>query len=507
MRPLALLVAVLLIAVNALFAMAEYALVRIRASRVEELLRQGRRFARRVRFATEHLGGFLSAVQLVITMTSLGLGWVGEPAVAAGLRRLLGRLPDGLGPASSALTLTLSFTLAFLLVTAAHITFGELLPKLLAIRFPERALRFTILPLTAMYWLSYLPMALLNGTAAAVARLLTGGREAVDPAPSDEEIKILLGEKEEEGALSLSRLLMFENLFDFGRATAREVMTPRGSIAWLSLERPWEENLAVMLQRKATRYPVCSNDLDNVLGYLHLKDLAFGLLLGGEEPDLMKLARPILRLGEGELLEECLRRFQAGRHGLAIVEDEHGNVAGLLTMEDVVEEIIGEIRDEHEKVPAMKLSELTVLEASRFDCRCPDLPSLLRDCLLRLHAARPVFDFQTALERLVLREKGMSSALGHEAAFPHARLDRLERPLISFSRYPEGAPFNAPDGRPVRLVFTILTPFNEPTAQLRILSSLARLVVNPTLRQRLLDATTPEELWEVLAAFEGTVPL
>ncbi len=178
MQPLPLLVAALLIAVNALFAMAEYSLVRIRASRVEELIRQGRHYARRVRFAAEHLGGFLSAVQLVITMTSLGLGWVGEPAVATGLRRLLGALPAGLQvPAGSALSYTLSFTLAFLLVTAAHITFGELLPKLLAIRAPERALRFTILPLTAMYWVSYLPMSLLNATAAAVARLLGGGRE------------------------------------------------------------------------------------------------------------------------------------------------------------------------------------------------------------------------------------------------------------------------------------------------------------------------------------------
>ncbi len=504
MNALHLFIAVLLVAVNALFAMAEYSLVRIRASRVEELIREGRRFARRVRFATEHLGRFLSAVQLVITMTSLGLGWVGEPAVAAGLRGLFGTLPGGAG---STLALSLSFTLAFLLVTAVHITFGELVPKLLAIRDPERTVRFTILPLTAMYYVSYLPMLLLNGTAAAVVRLLGGRRAAAQPTPSDEEIKILLGEKEEEGALSLSRLLMFENLFDFGRTTAREVMTPRGSIAWLSQARPWEENLTVMLQRKATRYPVCSDDLDSVIGYLHLKDLALGILVGGEQPDLAGLARPILRLTEEMLLEECLRRFQEGRFGLAVVEDEHGHVAGLLSMEDVIEEIVGEIRDEYEKVPSMRLSELVVLEASRFDCRCRDLESLLRDCLLRLHKARPVFDFQPALERLVLREKGLSSALGREAAFPHARLDRLERPLVSFSRYPAGAPFPAPDGRPVRLVFTILTPFNEPTAQLRILSSLARLMINPTLRQRLLEATSPEELWEVLAAFEGTVPL
>ena len=304
----------LLIAVNAFFAMAEYALVRIRPSRVEALARAGRRLAPLIRFATEHLDGYLSAVQLAITMTSLGLGWIAEPGVATLVGKVLPLLPISLSVAVSA---SISFTLAFVLITCLHITFGELLPKLLAIRSPERAVTITIVPLTAMYYVAYLPMLLLHRTASLVARWLSPHRPAADEAHSEEEIRILLEQREEAGKLSLGRLVMFENLFDFGRTTVREVMTPRGSIAYLSAARSWEENLIVLLQRRASRYPVCRDDLDSVVGYVHVKDLALSPGPGDPGPHLLARVRPLLRVRETLDLEECLRLFQERRAGMA----------------------------------------------------------------------------------------------------------------------------------------------------------------------------------------------
>ena len=498
------LIAVLLIGVNAFFAMAEYALVRIRPSRVEELARAGRRLAPMVRFATEHLNGYLSAVQLAITMTSLGLGWVGEPGVAALIERFLPTLPFALSVTFSA---SISFAAAFALITFFHITFGELLPKVLAIRNPERAVVITIVPLTVMYYAAYVPMLLSNKTATAIARALAPRRSKTEETHSEEEIKILLEQREEAGTLSLQRLIMFENLFDFGSATVREVMTPRGSIAYLSASRSWEENLATMRQRRMSRYPVSRDELDNVVGYVHIKDLAFDWMGGDPAHDLLKKARPILRLRETLPLEHCLHLLQDRHTSLAVVLDSHGKVTGLLTMEDIVEEIVGEIRDEFERRPAYRLTDVIVPDASDFDCRDQDLFTLLRDGVDRLHAVRPIFDPEVALDQVYRRERGLSSALGHGAAFPHARIDRLDRPLVGFTRCPDGLDLKAIDGKPVGLVFLILTPFHEPTAQLGLLSNLARLMLNPTLRDRLMEATTKEELVEVLRAFEDTVPI
>jgi mannitol/fructose-specific phosphotransferase system IIA component (Ntr-type)/CBS domain-containing protein len=300
---------------------------------------------------------------------------------------------------------------------------------------------------------------------------------------------------------------MFENLFDFGRARVREVMTPRGSIAYLSLARSWEENLVVMLQRKASRYPVCRDDLDTVEGYIHVKDLAFEVVRGDKPPDLRALMRPILRVPEETYLEETLRRAQQGRTGLMVAVNKQKRVVGLLSLEDLLEEIVGEIRDEFERVPDIRLSGAFVPEACDLDLDAGDLFEVLRVGVQKLHDARPIFDARDALEQVYQRERRLSSALGHETAFPHARIESLSKPLYTMLRIREPLSLKGPDDKPVRLFFPILTPYSEPAAQLRLLSQLARLVLNDSLRERLLEAEQREEVVEVIGAFETTIPL
>ncbi len=361
-------IAILLIAINAFFAMAEYSLVRIRESRLEELARKGKRLAPLIRFALDHLDGYMSTVQLGITMTSLGLGWVGEPAVARLIHRLFPLLDRS---STTGIATSLSFLAAFLLITGLHILFGELVPKLMAVRNPERYAGFTILPMTGFYYLAFVPMQALRRAANGVLKLFGIKGSASEEVHSEDEIKILLEAREEEGGLSLQRLLMFENLFDFGHTVVREVMTPRGSIAYLSCARSWEENLTVMMQYKRSRYPVCEDEIDSVRGYVHIKDLAFEYMTGEKEPDLLELARPILSLQGGTTLEECLRRFQAKRVSLAVVLDKRKKVTGLISMEDVVEEIVGEIRDEFERPPRASLAPAFVAEACDLERRGP----------------------------------------------------------------------------------------------------------------------------------------
>jgi mannitol/fructose-specific phosphotransferase system IIA component (Ntr-type) len=299
---------------------------------------------------------------------------------------------------------------------------------------------------------------------------------------------------------------MFENLFDFGHTVVREVMTPRGSIAYLSSSRLWEENLMVMMQYKRSRYPVCADEIDTVRGYVHIKDLAFEYMTGEKEPDLLELARPILSFQGTTPLEECLRQFQARRVSLGVVLNKRKKVTGLISMEDVVEEIVGEIRDEFERPPRAQLSTTFVPEACDLEAAAVERFELLRSAVRRLHAARPVFKLAEAMDQVQSREKGLSSALGHETAFPHARIQSLGYPLFTFLRLREGIDFRAPDGKPVRMAFLILTPYHEPVAQLALLSKLAKLVVNAPLRERLLEARSLEEVREVITAFEETIP-
>jgi CBS domain containing-hemolysin-like protein/mannitol/fructose-specific phosphotransferase system IIA component len=499
-----LLIAILLVLVNGFFALSEYSLIRLRESRLEELARKGTRRTKLIQFAVDHIDGYLSSVQLGITMTSLGLGWVAEPAVARLIRGIFPLLSPHItfGVASS-----VSFFLAFLIITMIHLLFGELVPKLMAIREPARFAMFTILPMTGFYYLSFPPMQLLRRAANGVLRLFgIRGTEGEDM-HSEDEIKILLEEREEEGELSLQRLLMFENLFDFGHTLAREVMTPRGSIAYLSCARKWEENLMVMMQYKRSRYPVCRDEIDTVQGYVHIKDLAFEYMSGEKEPALLELRRPVLIFQETTPLEECLRQFQTRRVSLAVVLNRRKKVLGLLSMEDILEEVVGEIRDEFERPPRVQLSTAFVAEACDLHNCAPDRTEFLRSAVARLHASRPVFNLNDAVEHVLQREKGLSSALGHETAFPHARIQSLADSLFTFLRCDEGIDFKAPDGRPVRMAFLILTPYNEPVAQLNLLSKLAKLVLNLPLRERLLEAQSSEEVKEVITAFEGTIPL
>ncbi len=499
-----LLIAILLVLVNGFFALAEYSLVRLRESRLEELARKGRRRTNLIQFAVDHIDGYLSSVQLGITMTSLGLGWVGEPTVARLIQRLFPLLSSRitLGVATS-----VSFLLAFIIITIIHLVFGELVPKFMAIRDPARFAMLTILPMTGFYYLSFPPMQLLRRAANGVLRLFGFRPAEAGEVHSEDEIKILLEEREEEGELSLQRLLMFENLFDFGRTLAREVMTPRGSIAYLSCARRWEENLMVMMQYKRSRFLVCRDEIDSVQGYVHIKDLAFEYMSGEKEPDLMELRRPILVFQETTPLEECLRQFQTRRVSLAVVLNKRKKVLGLLSMEDILEEVVGEIRDEFERPPQVLLSNAFVSEACDLHGCAPDRSEFLRAAVAGLHKARPAFNLNDAVEHVLLREKGLSSALGHGIAFPHARIQSLSAPLFTFLRCDEGLDFKAPDGLPVRMVFLILTPYYEPVAQLTLLSKLAKLVLNTPLRERLLEAVSSEEVKEVVTAFEDTIPL
>jgi mannitol/fructose-specific phosphotransferase system IIA component (Ntr-type) len=204
-------------------------------------------------------------------------------------------------------------------------------------------------------------------------------------------------------------------------------------------------------------------------------------------------------------VERALRDFQEKRIQLALVKSAKGEPTGLLTMEDIVEELTGEIRDEFEQPPKLLLSRLLVTRACELDLKEAGRFEAIEAVLNRLHEASPTFDRDEALKAIVKRETNFSTALGHQTAFPHARLAGLPKPLLAIGKSRDGIFFPSADNQPVKVVFLILTPFNEPTLQLNILSQLSGLISNITLRKRLFSAQTPENLMDVIHTFENKV--
>ncbi len=329
-----------LVFLNGFFVAAEFAIVKVRATQIEPLTRRGNRRAKMAQEVITHLDAYLSATQLGITLTSLGLGWIGEPFVA----HLLEPVFVWFGVSQPALVSTISFALGFLIITFLHIVLGELAPKSLAI---QKAQRVTLAVAQPLHWFFVLFRPFiwgLNGTANFLLR--QAGIEPpseADLAHSEEELRLLLAKEKTISGTRRSLLLKVMELRD---RTVREVMVPRTSVVFLSAEKTIEQNLAIALENQFTRYPLCDENLDNVLGMIHLKDVFRLKDDHGSGEKLLTIKREMLFLPETMPIERALNTFLAKRVLMAIAVDEYGGAAGLITLEDVLEELVGDIRDE-----------------------------------------------------------------------------------------------------------------------------------------------------------------
>ena len=337
-----------LVLLNAFFVAAEFAMVKERGTRLAELAESGHLRGRAALAAHGRLDAFLAATQLGVTLSSLGLGWFGEPAFA----HLLGGVFAALGIESPTVIRNTSVAIAFALISFLHIVVGELAPKSYAIRATERVALWVALPMRAFQLLFAPALWFLDRASVATLRLLGVSPEtSKELAHSEEELRLLLAESHRLGTLSGTKRELLENIIDYTERTARHKMIPRADIAYLSLARSLEENMAVITQTTATRYPLASTDIDHVIGMIHVKDLFVRRDQIKSSADLAAIKREILFVPETRRLDALQRDFQQHRTHMAIVVDEYGGTSGLVTLEDVIEEIVGEIQDEFDREP------------------------------------------------------------------------------------------------------------------------------------------------------------
>ena len=349
----------LLVMINGFFVAAEFALVAVRRSRIDELAGGGSASARRVQAALKDLDRYISGTQLGITLASLGLGWIGEPALAAVIDGALGAVgvQAGDGVAHSAAAIGV----AFAVITFLHIVLGELAPKSLALVRPERVSMWVVRPLVLFSRVMSPIIWVLNGAATALLRLV-GVRPATEASHvhSPEELRLLVLQSRAHGTIDESDSAMLAGVFDFHEKRARDVMRPRTDVAAISADASEAEVWAAVRTERYSRYPVYRDTLDDVLGVFLAKDL--WLREPGTEFSLADLVRPAVYVPDSRPAERVLDDLRKRRAQMAVVLDEYGGTAGIVTVEDLVEEVIGDITDEYDLAARTSVETDGVLE-------------------------------------------------------------------------------------------------------------------------------------------------
>lgn len=339
-----LLLVLVLVFLNGFFVAAEFALVKVRHTRLIQLANEGSGKAKYALKVTSKLDAYLSATQLGITLASLGLGWVGEPAIS---RLIVEPLLAKLGFAEAVWSHTVSFVVAFCVITFLHIVLGELAPKSLAIQKSEGTSMWLAGPLMMFYKVFMPAIWLLNGAANRLLRMI-----GIEPATehevhTEEEIRILMNQSAKSGIIDKDEMALFDNVFEFSDRLAREVMVPRTDMDCLYTNVSFEENLKTVYASKHTRYPVAKGDKDRIVGFVHITDLL--TCDPDEQHELKTFIRPILTVPESMEVSHVLRLMKKKRSQIAIVIDEYGGTAGLVTIGDILEEIVGEMMDEFDE--------------------------------------------------------------------------------------------------------------------------------------------------------------
>jgi CBS domain containing-hemolysin-like protein len=345
-----------LVFLNGFFVAAEFAIVKVRSSQLELRIREGSKTAKVARSLIQNLDAYLSATQLGITLASLGLGWIGESVVAKLIIdaiALLGfEMPHELAH-------QIALPIAFLTITVLHIVFGELAPKSLAIQRSESVSMIIAIPLKLFYQIFRPFIWLLNGFANRFIILI--GFEPPREGHSDhseEELRVLLEESSKTGVIEQAEHEMLENIFDFAETPIKQIMVPRGKISAVDIRMNHGELIEKVIEEGYSRYPVFDESIDDIIGVVYVKDI-LTMLNHRNLIVFSDLIRPSLSVHEDELIDQLLRRMQLQKVHMAIVIDDFGGTAGIVTLEDIIEEIVGEIQDEYdEETPfVVKLTE------------------------------------------------------------------------------------------------------------------------------------------------------
>jgi CBS domain containing-hemolysin-like protein len=445
-----------LVLANGFFVASEFALVGVRRSRIETLAAGGNRSARRLLNLLDHLNAYISATQLGITMASLALGWIGEPVIAHMLEAPLK------GRVSEAVLHTISFAIAFTLITFLHIVFGELAPKTLALERAERVALAVSWPMQAFYKIFQWPIRLLDWAGTRTVRLF-GLHPSADHASvyTEEELRGLLEASRKSGHLEEEDQRLINRVFDFNDAEVREAMVPRTNVEALPVTATLDEVKAAFRRLGYSRLPVYREQLDDAVGVLFRRDIEPYLEDGHRNDfDIAKLVHPPIFVPATAKLGAALQQMQVTRSHLAFVIDEHGGLEGIVTLEDLLEEIVGEINDEYD-------------EETRSQCVEQADGTYLLDGMLAVHDANRRFELElpeeggyTTLAGFLMAQAGRVLKSGDTVEYEGSafRVERVDRRRIRWVRFTP-APKKEEESSVTKGAVPALMPFAYPSSE------------------------------------------
>ncbi|MEK3889254.1 hemolysin family protein [Bacillus sp. FSL K6-3431] len=347
-----------LIALTAFFVATEFAIVKIRSSRIDQLVEEGKPGAKAAKHVVTHMDEYLSACQLGITVTALGIGWLGEPAI----KSLIDPLLDRFGFDAS-LSHIVSIAIAFLIITFLHVVVGELAPKTVAIQKAEAVTLSFAKPIIWFYRILFPFIWALNGSARLLVRMF--GLKSVsehEVSHSEEELRIIMSDSYKSGEINQAELTYVNNIFKFDDRIAKEIMVPRTKMISLSTEEDIEDWMLVIKKEKFTRYPVYEGDKDNIIGIINIKDILMAQIKDAEPESDMKVTgflKPVILVIDTIPIHDLLLKMQKEHTHMAVLLDEYGGTSGLVTVEDIIEEIVGEIRDEFDSDEVADVTKIT----------------------------------------------------------------------------------------------------------------------------------------------------
>lgn len=375
----------LLVFLNGFFVAAEFALVKVRPSQMEQKVAAGVFAAKVAQKILDNLDAYLSACQVGITLASLALGWIGEPFLAHQIAPVFRTL----GIESEALLHGFAFAVAFAMITYVHIVVGEQAPKSLSIRLAEKMTLWVALPLHLFYRTFFPFITILNRSSLLLLKLV--GIDSTDEsevAHSEEELRRIFAHSAESGHLSGREAEILQNVLALHDKTAKQIMIPRTAVAYLSTTHTFTQNLEIVEENRHTRYPLCEGDLDHILGMIHIKDVLAATIRREKGLRMIKLKRDVVFYPETITLDALFREFQRTKLHMAVLIDEYGGTTGIVTLEDVLEEMVGEIYDEFDE-PVIFIRQVGKREYL-LDGLCP-----VKMCEEKLKITFPDFDVET----------------------------------------------------------------------------------------------------------------
>lgn len=497
-----LILVILLVALNGFFTTAEFATVKIRPTQMEALIANGDKRAEAVKYIQKHIEEFLSVCQVGITLASVGLGFVGEPAFAEIVSSILEKFLGS--DVSEVLVHSISITSGFIIISFLHIVFGELIPKSLAMRMTEKSALLIAYPLIVFRHIFILPIWLLNKSVNLFLQSIGFRTVATEEQHSEEEIRIILEQSQSNGVMSFRRLLFMENILDMEFLKVKNAMQVKKKVQCLKVGMSKKEVEEIVKKYRYSRYLLLDKDGEFPVGVIRIKDI---YLEAGcdSEYNLEKYSKPYIRANEEEQLEQLLSVMQRKANHMAAVFNSSSEWTGMITLEDVIEEVVGTIEEEYPLEQPIYLSEYLTDKRVFLDMEGNSVIEGVKNSLKRVGEEKLPAPSEEIIKHIIEREKMGETYVGHGLCIPHARMSGVKNPMVIFSRFKTPIEqLSKKVDEKVSYLFILITPVEVPKIHQIFLSRIAGIFDSDFLESRLDDDLTPEEIFNLIYTAEQT---